>query len=66
MLSTELFENEGNKKNVQAKLDTFPVDIEQEVGDAEMQSEDQRQEEAKGEETEGGQLGFTPPSDLFE
>jgi hypothetical protein len=65
VFTTDLPGDKGNKKTVQAKLDTSPKDSHEEVKDTDMQSEEQHQEGAKGEETEGVEQGFTPTSDIF-
>jgi hypothetical protein len=44
VISTELPVSKGNKKNVQARLDSSPGDTNTEIGDAVMQVEETRQE----------------------
>ena len=56
VISTELPEKKGNKKNVQVSLDTSPNDVSEGNKDAEMQ----------GQDDEVGLRGFTPPSNFLD
>ncbi len=56
---------EGNKKNVQAKLDTSPDNNNAEGEDAEIQVENHQQGIANGEEAGKSEQSLTPTSDIL-
>jgi hypothetical protein len=65
VLNADLPVEKGNKKNVQAKLDTSPGDNNAEGKEAEMQVENHQQGIAKGEEAGESEQSFTPTSETL-